>query len=488
MVFWKVNTFVLMAWAPDDFLLCLGCCYWIPRPRAVFLAFHSVFCLRFSNFSFPSSLSSRCVLCFGCCFLMLFDSFVGAWFFFCLFVSLFFSYVSVWIFQWKMKAFLVLLIVLLALPAFAGKRRMLTKNDVCKDKVCPLPNNQCYDKAECKKLGDQGVCVYTPSAAGTPCDDGDDATCGDQCDGDGNCKGKGLYSFALPLPLSRFFSGSCSSPLFCCLFLLCCLWFFVWWCAAGCGELPTPENAYEPKCAGKDVGIHLNQFQVKCDNDTGNCTEHLEGTKCGFHCLPGFTPTRDDLYVLCQGDGTWLISGGCIRESCNASWCGNFTRVCIASPFCSLNHAFLPCFLFFLFILLYFLCFRTASLSFCCVHCYSLSCSAMLATQLITRRIATVLRLSKAIPSVVFPKVIARRAANQRRIATMAMRASSIPAALKTEACASLLALCLPTQTTTEWIWKQLLPNGMDTIRGLASHQLSNSICCLINAHSFRTL
>ena len=303
-----------------------------------------------------------------------------------LFVSFAFFFFILFCFecQWKMKAFLVLLIVLLALPAFAGKRRMLTKHDVCRDKVCTLPNNQCYDKAECKKLGDQGVCVYTPSAAGTACDDGDDATCGDQCDGDGNCKGKGLSSLDLSLPPSP---SSFSLPLYflassfdaCCLpllhfLLVVCLCLIVWWCAAGCGELPTPENAYEPECAGKGVSIHLKQFQLKCDNETGNCTEHLEGTKCGFHCRPDFTPTRDDLYVLCQGDGTWLIHGGCIRESCNASLCGNFTRVCIPSPplsslafffsfisavktfFRSLRDAFPWFFVLFLFFPLFFLC------------------------------------------------------------------------------------------------------------------------------------
>lgn len=107
-----------------------------------------------------------------------------------------------------------------------------------------------------------------------------------------------------------------------------------------CPGLPTPQNAYDPIC--EVVLTCANGTDPDNGTDPGNCTSYLESTKCSFFCVPGYTGTTDDLFVLCQGDGTWLTNGACVPETCNASYCGNFTRVCLPSalPLCFCSSCF----------------------------------------------------------------------------------------------------------------------------------------------------
>jgi MYXO-CTERM domain-containing protein len=61
------------------------------------------------------------------------------------------------------------------------------KPDPCTSITCNAPPNDCYQPGTGKCVN--GACVFTPVAAKTACDDGDQCTSGDSCDGAGKCSG-----------------------------------------------------------------------------------------------------------------------------------------------------------------------------------------------------------------------------------------------------------------------------------------------------------
>lgn len=123
--------------------------------------------------------------------------------------------------------------------------------------------------------------------------------------------------------------------------LFSCLCFFS--CAVVCGSPPTPQNAFQPRCGCSEVatsqtttkslkikkglkkGLDLKkQVAQKC---TTNNDGFRAGKKCPFKCKPGFAPATSFLWVLCQGDKTWLQHGGCVAETCSGGRCQNYTQV-----------------------------------------------------------------------------------------------------------------------------------------------------------------
>ncbi len=87
-----------------------------------------------------------------------------------------------------MRTHLRVLLPLLAVILFAAAASAGVRNSC--DDMCAIPNS-CLDvvcDGEPVKGGDPG-CNYTPSAQGTACDDMDDTTRNDECDGAGSCAG-----------------------------------------------------------------------------------------------------------------------------------------------------------------------------------------------------------------------------------------------------------------------------------------------------------
>jgi hypothetical protein len=79
-----------------------------------------------------------------------------------------------------------------------------TTGDACPP--CDAPPSPCYGaQGECVA----GECVYTPTAAGEPCDDDDACTKGESCDGAGVCGGGEVLDCARPHATGTCSDGVC---------------------------------------------------------------------------------------------------------------------------------------------------------------------------------------------------------------------------------------------------------------------------------------
>lgn len=186
------------------------------------------------------------------------------------------------------------------------------------DADCELPETACYGLGSCEK----GTCEFEPKLAGEPCDDEDDCTSPDVCDGSGSCIGE-----PQPCDAPNASGGTCNAGL--CMGLVCDPGFGNcnddW--SDGC-ELPLDAvdscgGCGEPCIAGENATAVCNG--ITCERECVAPWANCDGDWTNGCEIPEGVPN------MCDVNG--LTSGGCWTPYCGASMATTATN--FGTWFCS---------------------------------------------------------------------------------------------------------------------------------------------------------